>query len=231
MKSDNNNLAFSLSSPGDRSNLISPTTRPINSPQSPEGEKLNAALRRLIVCAFVFCLLPFNAFAQPGPAVAGINLAGKAVNVFEHETAPAIVLVFLRTDCPISNRYAPELLRLQRQFKNIRFWLVYPNDEAAAIEQHLTTYGFTRLQALRDPQQTLVKLARAQVTPEAAVFINGNLIYRGRIDDRVIAFGKQRPQPKQRELAATLTAVAQGTKLSFKEQPAVGCYIVKTDEK
>jgi hypothetical protein len=39
------------------------------------------------------------------------------------------VLVFVRTDCPISNRYAPELRRLQDRFapRGMAFWLVYPD--------------------------------------------------------------------------------------------------------
>ena len=40
---------------------------------------------------------------------------------------PIRVLVFTTTDCPISNRYAPEIQRLAAKYDNkIRFVLVYP---------------------------------------------------------------------------------------------------------
>ena len=229
MKITFTNQAFSVPSSGGRRNLISPTTRLIKKPKPPEGGTLNTRVRQSVLIGIVLCHLALNAFAQTP------DLNGRAVNPFESAQPKAIVLLFIRTDCPISNRYAPELQRLQRQFRDVRFWLVYPNDEVAAIERHVKEYGYDRAAALRDPQHALVKLAGAQVTPEAAVFVFENakprLIYRGRIDDRVIAFGKQRAKPAQRELEATLNAVSRGAKLSFKEQPAVGCDISKTDEK
>ena len=38
----------------------------------------------------------------------------------------AIVFLFTSTDCPISNRYAPELQRIYRGFsvKNVKFWKI-----------------------------------------------------------------------------------------------------------
>ncbi len=59
------------------------------------------------------------------------------------------VLVFVSTDCPISNRYAPEITRLHAEFaaKGVRFRLVYPNplDDEAAINTHIETYGYPPL--------------------------------------------------------------------------------------
>ena len=39
-----------------------------------------------------------------------------------------MVLLFIRTDCPISNRYAPDLERLYERFapQGVEFRLVYP---------------------------------------------------------------------------------------------------------
>ena len=41
------------------------------------------------------------------------------------------VFIFLRTDCPISNRYAPELTRIAKEFqgRHVAFYLVYPDPE------------------------------------------------------------------------------------------------------
>ena len=110
------------------------------------------------------------------------------------------VLVFTRTDCPISNRYAPELQRLGRRFRGrgVTFRLVYPDpaETPAAIREHARAFGLGT-DVLRDPRHALVRLAGATVTPEAAVFVAGpsgpRLVYRGRIDDRAVDLGRARP--------------------------------------
>src|SRR5258707_6985714 len=68
--------------------------------------------------------------------------------------------------------------------------------------------------ALRDPQHELVRLAGATVTPEVAVFVahpsGPRMVYRGRIDDRAVDFGRARPQPRTRDLADVLDALTAG---------------------
>ena len=38
------------------------------------------------------------------------------------------MIIFIRTDCPISNCYAPEIRRVKEVFgpRKVHFWLVYP---------------------------------------------------------------------------------------------------------
>src|SRR4051812_40246085 len=61
--------------------------------------------------------------------------------------AQATVFIFTSTDCPISNRYAPELRRIVSAFapKGVVFRLVYPNpsDKAAAIGEHMAAFGLS----------------------------------------------------------------------------------------
>jgi len=141
----------------------------------------------------------------------------------------AIVLVFVSTDCPISNRYAPALARLYERFQpqGVRFWLVYPNpmDPPEAVRRHLTEYRLP-LPALRDPRQDLVKMAGATITPEAAVYDRERrLLYRGRIDDRYIQLGLERPAATQHDLADALSDVLAGKPVRQAAAPAVGCFI------
>jgi hypothetical protein len=156
-----------------------------------------------------------------------LQVDGKAVRPFEATNVAAVAFFFLSTDCPISNRYAPEMQRLQEKFTRARFWLVYPNREESdeAVTKHLKEFRHTA-PALRDPQHKLVGLARARVTPEAAVFsATGQLLYHGRIDDRNVAFGKERPEPTTRDLEAVLNAVMKGEAPEQSAAPAVGCPI------
>ncbi len=57
----------------------------------------------------------------------------------------AIVFLFTSTDCPISNRYAPEVRRIAEAFgaKGVVFRLVYPNpsEDAKAIREHMAAYA------------------------------------------------------------------------------------------
>ena len=138
------------------------------------------------------------------------------------------VLVFTTTDCPISNRYAPEIKRLATRFDGqVRFRLVYPvpSDSEASIREHVKKFGYT-LQWERDTRQALVRKTGVTVTPEVAIVDSaGKLLYRGRIDDRYIEFGKDRPQPTVRDLERSLEAVIAGKPVPVAETRAIGCFI------
>lgn len=142
----------------------------------------------------------------------------------------AIVFLFTSTDCPISNRYAPEVRRLAAAFgpKGVLFRLVYPNpaDHAADVRDHLTAFAYAgATQAFRDPAQALVTLVDATITPEAAVFAGGRVVYHGRIDDRYVELGLERASPTTHDLADALTAVLAGRPVTHPVTQAVGCYI------
>jgi ribosomal protein L35AE/L33A len=142
----------------------------------------------------------------------------------------AIVFVFTSTDCPISNRYAPEVRRIAEAFapKGVVFRLVYvnPTDGAAAIRNHMAAFAYPRAtEALRDPDHALVKFAAAKVTPEAMVYAGGRIVYRGRIDDRYVDLGVARPAATKRDLADALAAVVAGKPVAQPATQAVGCFI------
>jgi hypothetical protein len=163
------------------------------------------------------------------PNVAVLGLENRTVNPFNEQRSKAIIFFFVRTDCPISNRYAPEIERLAQRYarEGMAFWLVYPESSTTIeqIEQHRNEYHLS-LQALRDPRHALVKMAGVKVTPEAAVFLpNGHELYRGRIDDRYVDFGKERPAPTTHDLDEVLKSVTGGKPIANSETRAIGCYI------
>jgi hypothetical protein len=140
---------------------------------------------------------------------------------------PFKVLVFTTTDCPISNRYAPEIQRLAAKFEgSARFVLVYPvpRDSPALIRNHVGKFSYS-LDTLRDVDQKLVKQTGVTVTPEVAVMQGDRVLYRGRIDDRYIEFGKDRVKPTRHDLEDALTAVIAGKPVAQRETQAVGCYL------
>src|SRR5712672_239349 len=191
------------------------------------GKKLHVlrSFSRFLVALVLLC--PASVVSTNSQGFA-IDLAGKPFDPFQAARGKVVVLIFVRTDCPISNRYTPVIQQLGTdRVDRAAFFLVYPSREetAEAIRRHLKKFGYT-LAAIRDPQHILVKQSAAQITPETAVFnAKGQLVYHGRIDNLYEDFGHTRKRATTHELADAVEAATAGESLSASPTPAVGCYI------
>ena len=177
----------------------------------------------------VLCLGSATLISTSSPNSA-TDLEGKPFDPFHAAHGKIAVLIFVRTDCPVSNRYAPAIQQLGSQYQDqATFFLVYPSKRETAdlIRKHNQQFGFgPTFAALRDPQHILVKQSQAQITPEAAVFdAHQRLVYHGRIDNLYEDFGHSRRAATTHELADAIEAAITGKTLSTKATPAVGCYI------
>jgi hypothetical protein len=194
------------------------------------------AIRILIVSLLILCGLRECArigvagAARHGGAAAGdaVDLDGAVVAPLKAGAGKVVVLIFVRVDCPISNRYSPTIQRISRENAGrVAFWLVYP-DRSESVEQirkHEKEFGY-ELPALRDVGRKLVAESHAQTTPEAAVFdANGKLVYHGRIDNLFEDFGRARPAPTTHELEDAIHAALDGKEVTNAAVPGVGCYI------
>lgn len=158
-----------------------------------------------------------------------LDLNDRSFELWDKSDAHATVVIFTRTDCPVSNRYAPEIGRLYREFQpqGVRFFLVYvvPKETAESVRTHLEEYEYP-CPGLRDPGHRLVRETGATVTPEAVVFdASQKITYRGRIDNLYTDFGKSRDEATTHDLADALTATLAGETVAEPETQAVGCYI------
>jgi peroxiredoxin len=141
----------------------------------------------------------------------------------------AILLFFVTTDCPVANSYVPEMNRIHEQYSG-RGVLVYAVQADTTVAEPVAAryarefrYAFP---LLLDPQQTLVRLAGASVTPQAAVLSpEGKVLYLGRIDNRVQDFGKQRFDATERDLRDALDAVLAGKPVAHPLTKSIGCAI------
>jgi peroxiredoxin len=155
------------------------------------------------------------------------DTAGRKHTAAEWKDQKAVVLFFLGTECPVSNGYAPEMARLAKEYgpRGVLFWGVHPDPDvtAAAAARHAKEYrlGFT---VLLDPGQTLASRTGVRVTPEVVVLsAAGQVLYRGRIDDRYSADGKRREEPSRKDLEEALRAVLAGKEPAAREAKAYGC--------
>lgn len=155
--------------------------------------------------------------------------SGNRIDPFANPETKVFVLIFISTDCPIANQYAPELGRLFEiyQAKNVSFWLVYadPEETQQKIRKHIEEYQY-QIPALRDPDHQLVKLCKVTRTPEAVVFAAGReQRYRGRIDDRFTDYGKSRKLASQHDLQEAIKLVLAARSVPSPVTKAIGCYI------
>lgn len=186
------------------------------------------ALVRLRVRGFALTVALLAASAAARAQATAFDLDGHAVNPLAADSGKIVVLVFVRSDCPVSSRYAPAIQRMsKRHAGDASFWLVYPDksESAQTIRKYLSDYGY-QLPALRDPEHALVKLGRVQITPEVAVFDRHHqLVYDGRIDDWYFRLGQARVAPTTHELEDAIRAAAAGKAAARSEVRGVGCYI------
>ena len=187
---------------------------------------LRFAFAMLLACSGLLALR-HHAFAAGETGLE--DLHGRAAKPFDDRDAKLVVFVFARSDCPISNAYAPEVRRLYEAFapRGVVFWLVYPGaDESPdVIRKHLRDFVYP-CDALRDPRHAFAKVAQVSITPEAAVFRpDGELLYSGRIDDRYVDFGVARPEPTRRDLKIALTEALAGRPVPRAAGAAIGCFI------
>lgn len=157
------------------------------------------------------------------------DVHGKAHQPLADAGQKAAVFFFVLHDCPLANTCAPEINRIAADYqaRGVRSFVVYVEDDLStkAARKHAKDYGFT-CSVLLDRGQQLMRFTRATVSPEAAVLGPDNaLLYRGRIDDRLIEFGKQRVTPERRDLREALDAILEGKPVSTPVTKAVGCYL------
>lgn len=140
----------------------------------------------------------------------------------------AIVLVFLGPECPISQRYVPELNRIAaaHQTNAVEFYGVV----AARKSARTNAAAFAREYAvdfpiLVDDTLSLARWLRPTHVPEAYVLKrDGDLIYHGRIDDWYESIGKPRAVIQQRELRDAINALLSDRTPARTYARPVGCY-------
>jgi len=181
-----------------------------------------------MAAAFFVSFASFSGFASGSAQSSALDLRGNRVDPFKASAGKIVVLVFVRTDCPVSNRYAPTIRRLSEEHQGkASFWLVYPSKQESAetIRKHDREFGY-KIPALRDPDHFLVRESRAEITPEAAVFdASRKLVYHGRIDNLYEDIGRARTVATTHELEDAIDAALAGKNPAAETAHAVGCYI------
>ncbi|MEX2217103.1 MAG: redoxin family protein [Phycisphaeraceae bacterium] len=183
----------------------------------------------MFVALLAGCAKP-PAAGQAGSASLTVSdVDGQSHTPLAASSQQARVFIFITTDCPIANGYAPEIARITAAYepRGIKVYLVHADPDVTAdrANQHAKDYRHANT-ILLDRDQALAKATGATVTPEAVVVSpKGDMLYRGRIDDRYATFGRKREVVTQTELRDALDAILGGRPVPVARTEAIGCHI------
>jgi hypothetical protein len=186
------------------------------------------------VVSIVF-LVSISAFCAQNTHVYGVRPDSSPVTSLTNSSVEAKVLVlyFVASDCPVSNRTFPEMKRVREEYQSrgVAFWFVYPNsgEQGADVRSHQKAFD-PGGEAILDSSGTLARMAHARVTPEVAVLTSTASqswvpVYTGRIDDRYVHLGLERPAATQHFAERVIAEVLRGEHIEAATGTPVGCGI------
>ena len=154
------------------------------------------------------------------------NLSNEKVALAQVLDNKPFVLVFFATDCPICQKYIPILRGVADSFTGTKFLLVFTKwDSLQAIKDFASDLP-KNLTPFWDIRNNLVKKTKAITTPEAFFFnCQGQLLYRGAIDNWFYELGRYRPEATEHYLKNALTQFFNNETIKLENTKPVGCYI------
>lgn len=137
------------------------------------------------------------------------------------------VSVFLAESCPVAQYMTLPLKNSYNQFASdsVMFTAYFPN----LLSTHETINNFAQkysipFNCIDDNTGEMVSLLGATVYSEVFIIFNGELIYKGMIDDSYTSLGQWSP-PENHYLYDILEQLIEGVDVEFNETVAVGCLI------
>ena len=156
--------------------------------------------------------------------------------------ADATLCIFVTHECPIANRYAPEIGRIAEEHLDLVGPTVVVYADANALAKDCATHfeqyylatdsiedeaHVASVTMVHDAEHEWVKRFDARVVPTAVIARGKTVLYHGRIDDRNPRLGARRVQADQQDLRDALAALRAGT-LTPTRTRVVGCSIDRT---
>lgn len=156
------------------------------------------------------------------------DVNGKIHSLSEYSGSKAIVLMFISTECPVSNAYNDRMVQLTKDYKDkgITFIGINSNkaESVADIKQHAADHNFD-FTILKDDKNIIADKLDASVTPEVYVLTGSlDLLYHGRIDD-----SRRVNEVKTNDLRSALDEILGGKKVTNAKTKAFGCTIKRVD--
>jgi mono/diheme cytochrome c family protein len=175
---------------------------------------------------FLLCWATALQAAEGWPQVSLTRMDGQPLSLSFLAKERTTVVVFLSPECPVSNGYLPVLCDLKTQpcSKDVTWLVVYPEAvKQQKRETHSLEYTLPGL-SLHDSRGEAARTLAVSMVPEVVVLTSkGEVVYRGRIDDRYTRRGGAAREPRQHDLKNALEAVQAGKKPAKAFEKPIGC--------
>lgn len=154
---------------------------------------------------------------------------GKKVQLSDFKDSKAVVLIFISTQCPVSNAYNERMAALYNDYKEKKIAVVGINSNKAEtpdeIKEHAAEHSFG-FPILKDVNNVIADKLEANHTPEIYIVHPTTLtvLYHGRIDD-----SQRIAKVKTNDLRAALDEIVAGKEITVKETKAFGCTIKRVN--
>jgi peroxiredoxin len=149
---------------------------------------------------------------------------GKEHSLSEYKDSKAIVLIFIATECPVSNDYNSRMAQLYNEYKDkgVAFLGINSNKQESVpdIKKHAKKNNL-EFPILKDEKNKVADKFEASVTPEVFI-LNSNyeILYHGRIDDSRDPSGIT-----DKDASKALDEILAGKKVTNVKTKAFGCTI------
>ena len=149
---------------------------------------------------------------------------GNNHSLSDYKDLKAIVVIFIATECPISNDYNSRMEKIFKEYsqKEIAFLGINSNkaESVERIKEHAKENGLT-FTILKDEKNIIADKFEASFTPEVYILNSDfNILYHGRIDN-----ARKESDVVTKDLENALNEILAGKEVSKNETKAFGCTI------
>lgn len=184
------------------------------------------------ICPAIAILITAVGFAAPQVPRVSRDLNGVSHQLLNPADGDVHLLLFIGAECPISNRYAPEIMRIATEYasRHVRTFLIYADQDIDATRARAHQgefYKGSTLPVVLDANAELLAATGSTITPEAVIYTSSGRVYRGRIDDWYETISRSRRTPTVRDVRRSLDAVLAGRPVPIAETQPIGCYVAR----
>ena len=149
---------------------------------------------------------------------------GNEHSLSDYKNSKAIVVIFVATECPVSNAYNSRMEALYNDYKGKGITYLGINSNKAEnvmdMKEHAKENGLT-FPILKDEKNIIADQFKASVTPEVYILNSDfKVIYQGRIDN-----SRDEEDVESKDLRNALDEILSGKQVSKSTSKAFGCTI------
>ena len=161
------------------------------------------------------------------------DLAGKTLKLSDLKDKKAIVVALTSTSCPLSRKFFPSLVALEKSYVDKGIAFIYANpigtdsrDEMKELVKSLDVRG----SYVSDGEGALARAVGATSTTDVVVLDGARtVLYHGAVDDQY-GYGYALESPRHRYLAKALDAIVAGKRIEIAATEAPGCSLGSDDD-